>query len=163
MYCFLVEPFPSKPSPQLMLQLCHAVQSLYLSDSTTFVQRPGPVQQAGNMTRSALQEMNQINLQMRLSGHLLLNLLGFFEMKNFNLPRCSWMFGNFEFRTNNLLDTQPGRASQRAVAANPFMNHKGSLFSRMDSQIGDFCQITCQATCSQSRSSEDAPVQSSVQ
>jgi len=31
---FLAEPFPSKPSPQLMLQLCHAVQSLYLSDST---------------------------------------------------------------------------------------------------------------------------------
>lgn len=92
---------------------------------------------------------------------LVLNLLWFFrEMKIFNLPGCSWMFAIFEFRTNNLLDTQPGRASQRAVKS---MNHKGSLFSRMDSQIGDFCQITCQATCSQSRSSEEAPVQSSVQ
>ena len=80
MYCFLVEPFPSKPSPQLMLQLCHAVQSLYLSDSTRLP----------NMTTIILQEMNQINVQMRLSGHSSVeSAVVFSRDEKF---QASWMF-----------------------------------------------------------------------
>ena len=68
-------------------------------------------------------------------------------MKTFNLPGCSWTV-IFEFRTNNLLDTQPDRqGKQRAVkhlrlndgshnnvfrtnaATNPFKNHNGYLLA----------------------------------
>ena len=127
-------------------------------------QRPVPVQQAGNMTTIILQEMNQINVQMRLSGHSSVESAVVFSRDEkfqptfLDVPGCLLSLSSVRtiYWTLSL-------AGQAKGLSNPFMNHKGSLFSRMDSQIGDFCQITCQATCSQSRSSEDAPVQSSVQ